>query len=322
MPNAILVNRLKDKLGTRKVPTAELTLEGAPAELVCGTSDGVRNIAPMLNVTRTWNSVSAVALMRRGIALARDFAKRRVAFGAPLSEKPLHVDTLGGVQAELEAAFHLTFFVVELLGRAESGRASAEQAALLRIMTPVAKLTTGRQVVDALSEIVEAFGGAGYVEDTGVPMLLRDAHVLPIWEGTTNVLALETLRSIEACGGLEVVEREARFVLQGVREPDLVRISARVEQTLEAAKSWLARNLQELPALEAGARRFALTLGRAFALALIARHAQWCIENERDRRSLAAARRFAAAGVNLLRDMDGADARMLARDESIVPMAH
>jgi alkylation response protein AidB-like acyl-CoA dehydrogenase len=318
MPNAILVNRLKDKLGTRKVPTAELTLEGTPAELVCGTSDGVKNIAPMLNVTRTWNSVSAVALMRRGIALARDFAKRRVAFGAPLSEKPLHVDTLAGVQAELDAAFHLTFFVVELLGRMESGRASTEQAALLRIMTPVAKLTTGRQVVDALSEIVEAFGGAGYVEDTGVPMLLRDAHVLPIWEGTTNVLALETLRSIEACGGMDVVEREARFVLQGVREPDLLRISARVEQTLETAKSWLARNLQDAPALEAGARRFALTLGRAFALALLARHAQWCIENERDRRSLAAARRFAAARVNLLHDMDAADARILACDESVV----
>jgi alkylation response protein AidB-like acyl-CoA dehydrogenase len=228
MPNSILANRLKDKLGTRKVPTAELTLEGTPAQLVCGTSDGVKNIAPMLNVTRTWNSVSAVALMRRGVALARDFSRRRIAFGAALSEKPLHVDTLAGVQAELEAAFHLTFFVVEVLGRMESGRASTEQAALLRIMTPVAKLTTGRQVVDALSEIVEAFGGAGYVEDTGVPMLLRDAHVLPIWEGTTNVLALETLRSIEACGGMDVVEREARFLLQGVREPDLVRISARV----------------------------------------------------------------------------------------------
>jgi hypothetical protein len=201
----------------------------------------------------------------------------------------------------------------------ESGRASEEQAALLRIMTPVAKLTTGRQVVDGLSEIVEAFGGAGYVEDTGVPMLLRDAHVLPIWEGTTNVLALDTLRSIEACGGLDVVEREARFVLQGVRERDLVRISARVEQTLEAAKNWLARNVQDVPALEAGARRFALTLGRTFALALLARHAQWCAENGHDLRPLAAARRFAAAGMNLLHDMDAADARMLAQDVSVVP---
>ena len=98
-----------------------------PAELVSGTTEGVKNIAPMLNVTRTWNSVSAVALMRRGLALARDFSKRRVAFGSPLSEKPLHLDTLAGLQAEYEAAFHLTFFVVELLGRVESQQASTEQ---------------------------------------------------------------------------------------------------------------------------------------------------------------------------------------------------
>jgi alkylation response protein AidB-like acyl-CoA dehydrogenase len=316
LPNRILVNRLKDKLGTRKVPTAELTLDGTPATLVCGTSDGVKNIAPMLNVTRTWNSVSAVALMRRGLALARDFAKRRIAFGAPLSRKPLHVDTLAGLQAEFEAAFHLTFFVVELLGRAENGRASAEQAALLRIMTPVAKLLTGRQAVAVLSEVVEAFGGGGYVEDTGLPTLLRDAQVLPIWEGTTNVLSLETLRAVESCGGLGVVQREVRFMLQGVRHPALLRISAHIEQTLEAAQEGLVRNLQVEGALEAGARRFALTLGRTVALALLARHAQWSSDHERDERPLAAARRFAAGGINLLHDMNAVDASMLARDEA------
>jgi alkylation response protein AidB-like acyl-CoA dehydrogenase len=317
-PNGILVNRLKDKLGTRKVPTAELTLDGAPAQLVCGTADGIKNIAPMLNVTRTWNSVSAVAFMRRGLALARDFARRRLAFGAPLATKPLHVDTLAGLQAELEGAFHLTFFVVELLGRSESGRASAEQGALLRIMTPIAKLTTGRQVVAVLSEIVEAFGGGGYVEDTGVPMLLRDAQVLPIWEGTTNVLSLETLRALESCGGLGLVEREVRFVLQDVRHPDLVRLSARIEQTMEAAGAALARNLQDQARLEAGARRFALTIGRTVALALLARQAQWSLEYERDPRPLAAARRFAASGMNLMQDLDATDACMLARDEAIM----
>src|ERR1043165_420442 len=124
----------------------------------------------MLNVTRPWNAVSAVALMRRGLALARDYARRRVAFGAALAEKPLHLDTLAGLQAEFEAAFHLTFFVVELLGRNEAGQAGAEQAHLLRMMTPITKLTTGRQVVAVLSEVIESFGGAGYVEDTGLPM--------------------------------------------------------------------------------------------------------------------------------------------------------
>jgi acyl-CoA dehydrogenase len=316
VPNGIVVNRLKDKLGTRKVPTAELELDGARAELVRGTSDGVKNIAPMLNVTRTWNSVSAVALMRRGLALARDYAARRVAFGAPLDEKPLHLDTLAGLQAEYEAAFHLTFFVVELLGRSEAGDASAQQLVLLRILTPIAKLMTGKQSAALLSEVVESFGGAGYVEDTGVPALLRDAQVLPIWEGTTNVLSLDTVRAIEGIHGVDLIHRETGFLLQNLRQPDLVRISARVEQTLEQARAWLAASMTSPPVLEAGARRLALTLGRTFALALLCRHAQWSLEHERDARALAAARRFAGAGVNLLQDFDTDDARRLARDEA------
>ncbi|MFM9597674.1 acyl-CoA dehydrogenase family protein, partial [Streptomyces scabiei] len=84
----IEILRLKDKLGTRKVPTAELMLSGTPAQPVLGLDNGVRNIVPMLHLTRTWNSMSAVAFMRRGLALARDYARRRVAFGAPLANKP------------------------------------------------------------------------------------------------------------------------------------------------------------------------------------------------------------------------------------------
>jgi alkylation response protein AidB-like acyl-CoA dehydrogenase len=311
-PNTMRVERLKDKLGTRKVPTAELALEGTPATLVREASDGVKNIAPMLNVTRTWNAVSAVALMRRGIALARDYAQKRVAFGAPLAEKPLHLDTIAGLQAEYEAAFHLTFLAVELLGRSDAGQASAEQSDLLRILTPVAKLTTARQSVAVLSEAIEAFGGAGYVEDTGIALLLRDAHVLPIWEGTTNVLALDTLRAIESAGGPSVLEREAHFILQGVRHADLVRVSARVERTLERVRAAIETGGR---ASEAGARRAALTIGRTLALALLARQAQWSLDHERDERPLAAARRFAAAGISLLGDYDEGDARRLARDE-------
>jgi alkylation response protein AidB-like acyl-CoA dehydrogenase len=315
-PNRIIIHRLKDKLGTRKVPTAELTLDGTPAQLVYGTSDGVRNIAPMLNITRTWNSVSACALMRRGLALARDFARKRVAFGAPLAQKPLHLDTLAGLQAEFEGALQLTFFVVELLGRSEAQQASAEQADLLRLLTPLAKLITGKQVVAVLSEVIESFGSAGYVEDTGLPALLRDAQVLPIWEGTTNVLSLDALRALQSGGGLTVFKRELGFILQGVREPDLVKISARVEQTAEQAEAWLNEAAAAGDAqVESGARRFALTLGRVMDLALLARHAQWSLDHEQNRRSLAAARRFAAHGINLLAAMDADDARMLARDE-------
>jgi alkylation response protein AidB-like acyl-CoA dehydrogenase len=182
----ISIHRLKDKLGTRKVPTVELTLDGTPAQLVLGTTDGVRNITPVLNTTRLWNGISAVSLMQRSIALALDYSHQRSAFGALLSEKPLHVDTLAGLQAEAEGAFHLAFLVAELTGRAEANEIDEEQTLLLRLLTPLMKLTTGKQVVAVVSEALEAFGGAGYVEDTGLPMLLRDAQVLPIWEGTTN----------------------------------------------------------------------------------------------------------------------------------------
>lgn len=312
-PNRILINRLKDKLGTRKVPTAELTLDGTPAELVAGTGDGVKNIAPMLNVTRAWNSVSACAFARRGLALARDYAEKRIAFGAPLAEKPLHVDTLAGLEAEFLGALHLTFFVVELMGREEAGKAGAEQKSLLRVLTPVAKLLTGRQVVHILSEVIESFGGAGYVEDTGLPLILRDAQVLPIWEGTTNVLSLETLRALEAVGGLTVLKREIGILLREVREPDLVKISAQVERAVEQAEAWLAKAKGD--ALEAGARRFAMTLGRAVELALLAQHGQWSFEQEKDQRARAAARRFAGHGVSLLVEMDAADSRRLARED-------
>ena len=189
--NGVLVNRLKDKLGTRKLPTAELTLDGARAVPVAGLTGGVRAVAPMLTVTRTWNAVAAVAGMQRALALARDYARRRVAFGAPLAQKPLHADTLAALEAEREGAFLLAFRAAALLGAAEAGEASDRDRLALRAVTPLAKLTTGKQAVALASEALECFGGAGYVEDTGLPRLLRDAQVLPIWEGTTNVLALD-----------------------------------------------------------------------------------------------------------------------------------
>jgi acyl-CoA dehydrogenase len=309
-PNAIRVDRLKDKLGTRKVPTAELTLDGTPAEAVAGAADGVRSIAPMLNVTRAWNAMSACALMRRGLALARDYAGKRVAFGAPLSRKPLHVDTLAGLEAELQGALQLAFFVAELLGREEAGEASREQQSLLRLLTPVAKLMTARQSVEVLSEVIESFGGAGYVEDTGLPALLRDAHVLPIWEGTTNVLALDFLRGLESAGGLDLVRREVGLLMREIRDADLVKVSAQVERAVEQAGEWMA--LAAGDALEAGARRFAMTVGRALELALLARHAQWSLAAEQDGAARSAALRFAAHGVSRLAAVDPADSERLA----------
>jgi hypothetical protein len=319
----LFVNRLKDKLGTRKVPTAELLLDGLLAIPVAGLADGVKNIAPMLVVTRIWNSVAASSGMRRGLALSRDYARRRIAFGAPLSQKALHVETLADVQVEFEAAFHLAFRAVELLGREETGVATPREAELLRVITPVCKLTTARQAVAGASEIVESFGGAGYVEDTGVPRLLRDAQVLSIWEGTTNVLSLDALRAMAKGDALGAVAEEIASLVATASRPDLALAGRRAIDAVARASSWSLSAAAKPSVLEAGARRLALTLGRALQLALLVRHASWSLEHERDGRAAAAAIRFARRGVDLLSEdatleSPSADAAALANDTPIV----
>ena len=310
--NGILVHRLKDKLGTRKLPTAEIALEGARAEPVAGLSDGVRNITPLLNVTRAWNTVVAAAMMRRALMLAQDYARRREAFGDLVDRKPLHLDTLAGIEAEAEGAFLLAFRVAELMGRREGGGAPDADRLLLRVLTPVAKLTTGRQAVAAVSEALEAFGGAGYVEDTGLPRLLRDTQVLPIWEGTTNVLALETLRALGKPGAGEALAAEARRLFSGVRDPGLREPAAAAGKALAHAEAWLGAAAAGPESREAGARRLALTLGRAMEAALLCHHAQWCLDQGRGSRAAAAARRLARSGLDLVDDEDGGeDARAL-----------
>jgi acyl-CoA dehydrogenase len=311
----IQINRLKDKLGTRKVPTAELTLDGTPAIPVRGLDSGVRHIAPMLNVTRTWNAMGANWGMRRGIALCRDYAARRHAFGAPLADKPLHVDTVAGMAAEQEACFHLAFRSAELLGRLEGGSAGGDEEKLFRVLTPIAKLTTAKQAVAVASEAIESFGGAGYVEDTGLPRLLADAQVLPIWEGTTNVLSLDTLRALAAEGTFELFAAEVASRAGSARDPSLVDTARAATGAVRRAGEWLMGALADPAEVEAGARRFALTLGRALELSLLVAHAQWCLDHDRGPRAAAAARRFAAHGIDQLspairRD----DAALLARE--------
>jgi alkylation response protein AidB-like acyl-CoA dehydrogenase len=302
-PRNIEINRLKDKLGTRKVPTAELTLNGTPAQLVMGATDGVRNITPLLNITRLWNGISAVSLMRRGLALAFDYTTKRVAFGSALSEKPLHMDTLLGLQAEAEGAFQLAFFVAELTGRSEADELDEHDAWLLRVLTPVMKLITAKQAVSVASEVLESFGGAGYVEDTGLPVLLRDSQVLPIWEGTTNVLALDTLRALGATQSIAPLLTMVDQLFESLHDTNLVALSRTALAALQHAETWLRETqTADRSVLEAGARRFALTLGRAIELALLIRHAQWSQDNEQDQQTTNSARRLAQFGVDLIVD--------------------
>ncbi|HEY5758522.1 MAG TPA: acyl-CoA dehydrogenase family protein [Steroidobacter sp.] len=297
--NGIRVERLKDKLGTRKVPTAELTLDGARATLVGDTRHGTRNIEPMLTVTRAWNSVTSVSFMRRAMALARAYANQRRAFGAKLNELPLHVDTLAGLEAETRGAFLLAFELVELMGRQEAGEIDEVQKALLRVITPIAKLLTAKQAVNVVSECIEAFGGAGYVEDTGLPMLLRDAQVLPIWEGTTNVLALDTVLRGELSVGLPALRQRIEQCMSAPNDSRLAKAGQQALAAVEHVSSWLSHN-DDPRRLQAHARRVAMTLGRALELALLVEHGD-----------VAAAGRFAAAPLDLLVDINSEDSARL-----------
>ncbi len=285
------IDRLKDKLGTRELPTAEIHLDGLPAEPVRGLDHGVRQIAPMLNITRTWNAVCAIASMARCLGLARDYARRRQAFGKALIEHPLHARTLADMQAEYEAAFALTFHVADLLGRVEHGPTTPEDTARLRLLTPLVKLWTGKLATAIASETLECFGGAGYVEDTGLPRLLRDAQVYSIWEGTTNVLSLDTLRAL-ATHGLQTLRAHIDQLAAGA--PSSVR--ARIDEAMDHAQAFLERHDAASDAIQAGARQLALTLARCTAAALLAGQAGG------DSRSRAILDTFLDNGLDRLRD--------------------
>lgn len=294
----IRILRLKDKLGTRKLPTAELMLEGAPAVPVAGLDRGVAAIAPVLNITRTWNAITACAYMRRALVLALDYARRREAFGRAILEHPLHARTLAEMSAEWAAATCLGFGLVAELGRVEHGKANG--AEWLRLLTPLAKLSTGRQAVRVCSEALEAFGGAGYLEDTGLPVLLRDAQVLTIWEGTTNVLAMEALKAVEKHGA-GTWKQAMESALVSVRDHRLEPAVAACRAAIDTVDQALAN----AEMLEARGRQLALTMADSLALAWLSEHAQHMAHDSSDPRAIAATRLFAARGVDHLAPADG-----------------
>jgi alkylation response protein AidB-like acyl-CoA dehydrogenase len=295
--NGITIDRLKDKLGTRELPTAEIHLHGTVAELVGDNAHGVRAITPVLQVTRLWNAFGSLSTMARCLALARDYARRREVFGKPLIEQPLFADALGGWEAEFEAAFHLAMEVALLLGRMESGTGNERDAAVQRLLTPLAKLWICKLGVRIASETVEAFGGIGYLEDSGIPLLLRDAQVFPIWEGSSNVQALDFLRAVEKVGidpMLDGVDGWLEVADGAISGDD----AETTHDAIHHADIWLRDHARDPDALQAGALRLGKTCARAAAAALLARHAAWAQREQNEPASVDALRRFCAHGLD------------------------
>lgn len=224
--NAYRINRLKDKLGTHDMATGEVTFDGAVAHQVGALDRGFRQMAEMINVSRLSNAMRAAALMRRALLESLVHCRAREAFGQRLSDLPLMRVTLFDMLADVEGALALVLDAAQTLDRAD---ADAEAAArLLRILTPIAKVYLTRQARKVTGEALEIRGGNGYVEDWVEPRLLRDSHLGSVWEGATNVVALDVLRAMTREGSGDIFFADTRERLEAINDPEVRSAAASV----------------------------------------------------------------------------------------------
>ncbi|KAH9091283.1 hypothetical protein LEN26_018777 [Aphanomyces euteiches] len=239
--NGIRIQRLKPKLGTKALPTAELELDGMEAELVGEPGRGVATIATVLNITRVHTAVNAVSFLRRALAIADSFASKRVAFGKLIKDHPLHKKTLWDLHAIYRQCLHLVFHTVAVLGRVEDASrrsdVNKEDELLLRLLTPVLKAWASKVSFAAISECCEALGGAGYVEDVGIARLLRDCQVLTIWEGTTNILSLDLRKLLVKDAAYKTAW--TRFLSHLLQEVPVSPTKTAIEQRINSVASQL-----------------------------------------------------------------------------------
>jgi acyl-CoA dehydrogenase len=278
--NGLEIRRLKDKMGTRALPTAELELRGTPAVPVGELGRGVAKVATMLNVTRLWSAYGGVGPAGHLLTLARDYATRREAFGHRLTSLPIHTHWLAELSAVYEATVALSFRAAWLVGAAEAGQGDP---LLARIITPIAKMACARQALSVCSELVETFGGAGYLEDTGIPVIFRDAHVQVIWEGTSSVMAHDVLRALHKAGARKAFHDDLDERLARAGHP---RLAGTVAKVAKAAARLRQRTAE--PA-EATARPLAWSLARTYEAALLCEAAS---QDPGDQRPALAARLF------------------------------
>ena len=201
--NAYRIVRLKDKLGSRSMASGEIRLEGALAWLVGDAGAGFRQMADMVNNSRLSNGVRAAGLMRRAVTEAHFVAGRRAAFGQRLADMPLMRRQLAKLRLPAEQARSMMFQAADALRRADAGEPGAY--ALLRVLTPLLKFRACRDARRVAGDAMEARGGCGYIEEWPDARLLRDAHLGSIWEGTSNLVALDVLRADAREGGLDAL---------------------------------------------------------------------------------------------------------------------
>ena len=190
--NGFHIERLKDKLGNRSNASSEVELARASAVMVGEEGRGVRTIIDMVNHTRLDCVIGSASLMRQSVAQATHHTAHRSAFGRLLSEQPLMVNVLADLAIESEAATVLMM----RLARAFDGDGDAREVHFRRIATAVGKYWVCKRAIAVVAEALECHGGNGYVEESILPRLYREAPLNSIWEGSGNVNALDVLRAM------------------------------------------------------------------------------------------------------------------------------
>ncbi|MFE2013530.1 acyl-CoA dehydrogenase family protein [Streptomyces sp. NPDC059491] len=246
--NAFAIQRLKDKLGNRSNASAEVEFDGTTwARRVGEEGRGVRTIMDTVAATRLDCALGSAALMRQAVAQAVHHCTYREAFGGPLAEKPLMRNVLADLALESEAATVLGMRLAAAYDAVDAGGPGAErERALLRIAVPAAKFWVTKRCTPVVAEALECLGGNGYVEESGMPRLLRESPLNSVWEGSGNVQALDVVRVLrtapealdaflrevgEARGADHRLDRAIRGVL--VELADLEGVEARARRLAE-----------------------------------------------------------------------------------------
>ena len=218
-PNRYRIVRLKEKLGTRDMPSGEITLDGAVAYMVGDAQRGFAQMADMINMSRLSNGMRAAGMMRRALSESLFISRRRSAFGKNLVELPLMRRQLLKLMLPTEAARSMMLYTAAELAGADAGDEAARKR--VRILTPLIKFRACRDARRVTGDAMEVRGGAGYIEEWSDARLVRDAHLGSIWEGTSNIVAQDVLRAIRREGSLDALRPALEAMVAGVTHAGL-----------------------------------------------------------------------------------------------------
>ena len=255
--NAISVERLKDKLGNRSNASSEVEYNGALARMVGEPGRGVPTIIEMVGHTRLDCITGTAAGMHAAVAQATWHAAHRSAFGSPLADKPLMANVLADLAIEAEAATALAMRLARAYDQAGN---DPSEAHLKRLATPIGKFHVCQRAPQHAFEALEVFGGVGYVEESGMPRLYREAPLNSIWEGSGNVMALDVLRALAH----EPEALESFFAE--------VELASGADQRLDAHVAGLRDEFSDPDGLESRARRIVERMAVALQGSLLVRH--------------------------------------------------